>query len=365
MEYRVNRRTGDRISALGMGTSAIASAGETEGVETLRLAVENGINYFDLATAESVNFTTFGKALADVRDKVLYQVHFGAVYGEGRSYSWTTDLDTVRRSVDWQLKELKTDYIDYGFIHCLDETADWEKYRKNGVLDYLLEQKKAGVVRHIGLSSHTPAVVEKMLDTGLLEMLMFSINPAYDYQHGEYANGSAAERMALYRRCEAEGVGISVMKAFSGGQLLNAKTSPFGKALTEYQCLQYALDKPGVLTVLPGIRNREDLKRLLGFLDADAGARDYSLISTLTPKDAEGACVYCNHCQPCPAGLDVGLINKYYDLARAGDPLAADHYRNLSRQAGACIGCGHCDRRCPFHVDQSARMREIAAYFGV
>ena len=147
MEYRVNRRTGDRISALGMGTSAIASAGEAEGIETLRLAVENGINYFDLATAESVNFTTFGKALADVRDKVLYQVHFGAVYGEGRSYSWTTDLDTVRRSVDWQLKELKTDYIDYGFIHCLDETADWEKYRKNGVLDYLLEQKKAGVVR--------------------------------------------------------------------------------------------------------------------------------------------------------------------------------------------------------------------------
>ena len=84
MEYRVNRRTGDRISALGMGTSAIASAGEAEGIETLRLAVENGINYFDLATAESVNFTTFGKALADVRDKVLYQVHFGAVYGEGR-----------------------------------------------------------------------------------------------------------------------------------------------------------------------------------------------------------------------------------------------------------------------------------------
>ena len=139
MEYRVNRRTGDRISALGMGTSAIASAGEAEGIETLRLAVENGINYFDLATAESVNFTTFGKALADVRDKVLYQVHFGAVYGEGRSYSWTTDLDTVRRSVDWQLNELKTDYIDYDFIHCLHEAADWEdvlRHMGDGTLDF-------------------------------------------------------------------------------------------------------------------------------------------------------------------------------------------------------------------------------------
>ncbi len=61
--------------------------------------------------------------------------------------------------------------------------------------------------------------------------------------------------MELYRRCETEGVGISVMKAFSGGQLLDAKTSPFGRALTEYQCIQYALDKPGVLTILPGVRS--------------------------------------------------------------------------------------------------------------
>ena len=136
---------------------------------------------------------------------------------------------------------------------------------------------------------------------------MFSINPAYDYHHGDYAIGSADERMALYRRCQAEGVGISVMKAFSGGQLLDAKTSPFGQALTEYQCIQYALDKPGVLTVLPGVRDREDLERVLGFLEASPEERDYSVLGTFTPKDAAGACVYCNHCQPCPAGLDVGL----------------------------------------------------------
>ena len=158
---------------------------------------------------------------------------------------------------------------------------------------------------------------------GLIDMLMFSINPAYDYRHGEYAIGSVDERTALYRRCEAEGVGISVMKAFSAGQLLNAKTSPFKQALTEYQCIQYALDKPGVVTVLPGVRGREDLKRILGFLDASPEEKDYSVLGTFAPQDAEGICVYCNHCQPCPAGLDVGLINKYYDLAQAGDVSAA------------------------------------------
>ena len=203
-----------------------------------------------------------------------------------------------------------------------------------------------------------------LLDTGLLDMLMFSINPAYDYRHGDYAIGSVDERMVLYRRCEAEGVGISVMKAFAGGQLLNAATSPFRRALTEYQCIQYALDKPGVLTVLPGVRNREDLRRVLGFLNASPAERDYSVLGTFAPQDAEGVCVYCNHCQPCPAGLDVGLINKYYDLAQAGDELAGNHYDALEKKASDCIGCGHCVSRRPFHVVQTQRMQEIAAYFG-
>ena len=173
---------------------------------------------------------------------------------ETGEYGWTTDLETVKRQVDWQLKELKTDYIDYGFIHCLDASSDWRDYQENGILAYLQEMKKNGVVRHIGLSSHTPALAAQVLDTGIADQLMFSINPAYDYQHGDFARGSASERMEFYRRCQAEGIGISVMKPYSGGQLLSAQASPFGQALTTYQCIQYALDKPGVLTVLPGIR---------------------------------------------------------------------------------------------------------------
>lgn len=128
-----------------------------------------------------------------------------------------------------------------------------------------------------GLSSHTPALANRVLDMGVLDMLMFSINPGYDYRKGDYGIGDVDERMALYRSCEKEGVRISVMKAFSGGQLLDAKTSPFGQALTEYQCLQYALDKPE--------------------------ETDYSVIGNFAPQDANGKCVYCNHCKPCPQSL--------------------------------------------------------------
>ena len=84
----------------------------------------------------------------------------------------------------------------------------------------------------------------------------------------------------------------------------------------------------------------------------------------MAPKAAEGVCVYCNHCAPCPMGLDVGLINKYYDLANMGDALAGEHYRTLEKHASDCVACGHCDSRCPFHVHQVQRMQQIAAYFG-
>ena len=363
MKYRKLPHGTEQISILGLGTSSIGLAGEKEIEATAVLALESGINFFDMASADAAPFPAYGRAIAGARDRVYFQIHFGADYHSGK-YGWTTDPDIIKRSIDWQLHALKTDYIDFGFLHCIDEESDLRQALDSGVLSYIQELQRQGVVRHIGLSSHTPRLVHQVLDMGVIDLLMFSINPGYDYHHGEFAIGGADERMALYRRCEAEGVGISVMKAFSGGQLLDARTSPFGQALTECQCIQYALDKPGVLTVLPGVRHHRDLQRLLGFLDAPAAERDYSILGTFAPTDASGTCVYCNHCQPCPAGLDVGLINKYYDLARAGDVLAHGHYEKLKKKAGDCVRCGHCDRRCPFHVQQTERMRKIQAYFG-
>ena len=195
---------------------------------------------------------------------------------------------------------------------------------------------------------------------------MFSLNPMYDYtDESEYGQGAASDRAALYREFERAGVGVSVMKPFAGGQLLDPAQSPFGRALTRTQCIQYALDKPGVVTVLPGVHGIDDLHDLLTYFEATPEERDYSVLADMAPQSREARCVYCNHCQPCPAGIQVGLVNKYYDLACVGDDLAAEHYRNLEHHAGECMGCGHCDSRCPFGVAQSDRMQEIATYFGL
>lgn len=368
MEYRQlpHGEKNEKFSVLGLGMGGIQRAPDEEIEHTVRRAIVNGVNYFDLCGGAANVYAPFGRAIRAVaRRKIFFQMHFGAVYDEEGNYGWTTDAERIKRTFDWEMETLGVDYIDMGFLHCIDKVEDFEKLEQGGIVNLVQELKRQGVVRHIGFSSHTPQAANRILDTGFIDMMMFSVNAAYDFEYSDdLGMGSAGERAALLRRCQEEGVGISVMKPFHAGKLLDARESPFGRAMTRNQCIQYALDCPGVLTVVPGVRGLDDLNELLTFPDAAQEERDYSFIRELTPKDIEGHCVYCSHCHPCPAGIDIGLVNKYYDLARAGDELAKNHYRKLGTKASACRDCGHCDRRCPFQVEQSRRMREIAEYFG-
>ncbi len=366
MEYRQlpHGNENEKFGVLGLGMGGIQHTPADEIEAIIRKAIDNGINFFDLCAGGAV-YEPFGRAIKGQREKVFLQVHFGAVYDENGEYGWCRDFETIKKTFLWELETLGTDYVDFGFLHCVDEEEDFDKLIEIGLFDYLKELKAQGVVHHIGFSSHTPSVANRIIDTGVIDMMMFSINPAYDFEKGdEYGIGSVSERRELFNRCQREGVGISVMKPFFAGQLLSAEHSPFGVAMTHAQCLQYAIDRPGVLVAVPGVQTMEHLDTLLGFLNATAEEKDYSVIATFTADKIAGICVYCNHCQPCPAGIDIGLVNKYYDLALAGDEIAANHYDKLSVKASACLQCGHCDSRCPFGVQQSEKMIEISKRFG-
>lgn len=365
MEYRQlpHGNKNEKFSVLGLGMGGINKTPADEIEAIIRKAIDHGINFFDLCAGGTV-YEPFGRAMKGRREQVFLQCHFGAVYDENGEYGWCRDFETIKKTFLWELEAMGTDYVDFGFLHCVDEDADFDKLVEIGLLDYLKALKAQGTIRHIGFSSHTPAVANRILDTGLIDMMMFSINPAYDFEKGdEYGVGSAKERFELFRRCQREGIGISVMKPFFAGQLLSREHSPFGVALSHSQCLQYAIDRPGVLTAVPGVQTRSHLDQLLGFLSASEEEKDYSVIGSFTADSIAGTCVYCNHCQPCPAGIDIGLVNKYYDLAVAGDDMAANHYTKLRVQADACLHCGHCESRCPFGVKQESRMEAIGQYF--
>ena len=121
-----------------------------------------------------------------------------------------------------------------------------------------------------------------------------------------------------------------------------------------------------MLTVLPGVRGEEDLQAVLAYLDAGPEERDYSAISAFAPPNAEGVCVYCNHCQPCPAHLDIAAVTKFLDLAKQQKTVldtVREHYWSLPATAEDCLMCGRCEPNCPFGVNIRENMRQAREIF--
>lgn len=143
MDYRKLPKGTEQISVLGLGNSSLGGSGEREVEATVAMALENGVNYFDMAAGDSAPFAPYGRATSGCRENVFFQIHFGAEYHTGK-YGWTLNLEEIKRSVDWQLNQLRTDYIDFGFLHCIDEEEDLEKAIGQGTISYLLDLKKKG-----------------------------------------------------------------------------------------------------------------------------------------------------------------------------------------------------------------------------
>ena len=175
-------------------------------------------------------------------------------------------------------------------------------------------------------------------------------------------------RADLYRLCEQRGVGITVMKTLGAGKLLSREHTPFAEPLTVGQCIHYALTRPAVVSTLIGCQSAAQVAEAVGYLDLSESERDYAPVVGSRRNDFKGNCVYCSHCQPCPAGIDIAAVNKYLDIARLDEahipPGIAQHYRSLKKHGSDCIGCGSCQKRCPFAVPVIENMKRAATLFG-
>ena len=304
------------------------------------------------------------------REKFIAQSHICSIWQNGQ-YKRTRKISEVRAGFEESLKLLQTDYIDVGTIHYCDDLKDWDVIANGGVLQYAQELKKAGKILHIGLSSHNP-----------LEVLMFSVNPCYDLQpanedveelwnranYKKQLTNMNPERQKLYETCQRAGVGITVMKCFGGGDLLDAKLSPAGAALTVNQCIHYALTRPAVAVVLSGAHSVEQFKQSLAYENATDEEKDYALAFASFPKISwKGHCMYCSHCAPCPKKIDVAYVTKFLNLTIAQKSIpetVREHYAALEHHAGECMQCGVCETRCPFGVEIRKNMLKAKEIFG-
>lgn len=381
MQYRELGKTGLKVSEIGMGCEGFVDHDGELTEELMKVAAESGINYLDLYMPHPKMRSRLGEVLKGQRDQFILQAHLCTVWKD-EQYKRTRDITEVKEGFEDLLKRLDTDYIEVGMIHYVDSGEDWKTVAEGPVMQYAKELKAAGKIGHIGLSSHNPVVAKEAAESGLIEVLMFSINPCYDLQPaGEdcYAlwdeknydrelKNIHPDREALYETCSRLGVGITVMKAFGGGDLLDETLSPAGKALTVSQCIHYALTRPAVATVLAGAHTPEELKKSVHYEEASESERDYAAAFASFPKISwEGHCMYCGHCAPCPKGIDVAMVTKFLNLAKAQGQVpetVREHYAVLPHKAGECVGCRSCEKRCPFHVSVAENMRQAKEMFG-
>ena len=380
MQTRRLGKTGLQVSEIGFGAEWLERHPEEEGVELIHYAADAGINILDCWMPDPKSRDIIGLGIRDDRAHWYIQGHLGSTWKNGQYYR-TRDLIYVRPAFEDLLTRLQTDYIDLGMIHYVDSEEEWEQILHSDYLSYVMELKKAGVIHHIGLSSHNPKVAVKAAESGFVEMILFSVNPAFDMLPASEdidtmfaerfdvgLKGIDAARAHLYSVCEQNDVGITVMKGFAGGRLFDEKRSPFGVCLTPVQCIHYALTRPAVCSILCGYDTKEQVDAAVAYETASAEEKDYASVLANAPFHSyRGQCTYCGHCKPCAAELDIAMINKFYDLATMQPEVPAtiqSHYELLGHTASECIGCHACEARCPFGVPIARRMEQAAALFG-
>lgn len=382
MEYRELGRTGIKVSVIALGCEGFVANEGALTEQLLNAAEQGGINCIDLYAPHPEMRSRLGKWLRGRRGKFVLQAHLCTVWQEGQ-YKRTREIGEVKASFEDLLTRLATDYIDIGMIHYVDSLEDWEAVAGGPVMAYARELQAQGKIRYIGLSSHNPAAAMQAVQSGLIDVLMFSVNPCYDLQPANedcYALWDGKnydrqlvnmdpEREALYETCSRLGVAITVMKAFGGGDLLDEELSPAGKALTVNQCLHYALTRPGVAAVMSGAHTVDELEKCLEYTTAADVEKDYAAAFAALPKISwEGHCMYCGHCAPCPQGIDVAAVTKFLNLTKAQNSVpetVREHYAALRHHAGECVKCGACEKRCPFKVTVIQNMQEAVKVFGM
>ncbi|MCI5902261.1 MAG: aldo/keto reductase [Blautia sp.] len=333
MEYVTLGKTGLKVSRMGFGGIPIQKCSEKEVTVLMKALAERGVNYIDSARGYTVSESLIGQAIEGIRNRFVLATK-----------SMSRTREAMAADIDISLKNFRTDHIDLYQVHNPSE-ADLDKVvAPGGALEALLEAKEEGKIRHIGLTAHSVQVFERALEMDWVETIMFPYN---------IVESQGAE---LIRKAAEKNVGFIDMKPMAGGAIEDASLA-----------LRYICANPDVTIVIPGIYCVEELEQNLAAVEDTTPlcAEELEKIETIRQQLGENFCRRCNYCQPCTAGINISGVFLFagylqrYDLGEWG----YGRYQALPVKPDACVDCGECESRCPYHLPIREMLKKCESDF--
>ena len=321
VERIVLGKTGLEVNRLGFGGIPIQTVYENQAVETVLHAVERGVNFIDTSRAYTTSERRIGMALQQTDKRAIVA-----------SKSQSRTSEGVRADLETSLKELQRDSIDLYQCHFVkDEHVYRQVISSGGALEGLIKAKEEGLIAHVGITSHSLDLVDRILDDGLFETIMVCFS---------FLEPLAQEKI-IPKAIEKQ-VGVIAMKPFSGGIIDNAGLA-----------LKYVFSQPGIM-VLAGVEHKdlfdENWEIFQASHELDDGERKE--IERIRKTYGKNFCRRCDYCQPCTEDIPIQTILGLRSMVkRMGNNILREGWRPKAiEKARHCSECGECIPRCPYQL---------------
>jgi aryl-alcohol dehydrogenase-like predicted oxidoreductase len=312
-------RTGLEVSHLGFGALPIQRTQSPVAERIIFKAYENGVRFFDTARFYSDSEEKLGRALKDVRKDVVLATK-----------TMATDRGGAKEQLSTSLQNLSTDYIDIMQLHNPDSLPDPNDPRS--AYAALVEARKAGTVRHIGISNHRLSLARDAVLSGMFDTLQYPLSYL-----------STPKELELVELCREYNVGFIAMKALAGGLLTNIRAA-----------YTFVSQFDNVVPIW-GIQKESELNE---FLALDIESPELTLdIATFISEDRRALggsfCRGCGYCMPCPADIPIHWAARMPQLLRRAPSAAflTPSWQEQMSRIEACTDCRSCESRCPYDLE--------------
>lgn len=373
MLTRENIKNGDTLSILGFGCMRLPMKGghidEDRAIAMIRDAIKQGVNYFDTAYPYhgGKSEPLLGKALeGGYREKVMVATKL--------PHYMVSSLDGAKKIFQNQLNKLRTDYIDYYLLHMLSDKAGFDRMAKIGVMDWLEQQKKDGIIKNLGFSFHGEKTdFEQLIHAYPWDFCQIQYNYLDENNQATKSGLELAYSM---------GIPVIVMEPLRGGKLVNNLPQEILDEFKSYDqerspaewALRWVWNQPEVMVVLSGMSDEEQLAENIRIAsDAQAGAlseqehKIFKRVKAVMLEKTRVPCTGCGYCMPCPFGVNIpgcfSVYNDKYLLGKKGSRITYYQILGMGAKnpgfASLCTECGKCERHCPQNIEIRKDLKKV------